>query len=175
MEKKITETTELPSWNLSDLYNSVKAPEIDLDLKKLDELTICFNKKYKRKIKKLNDKKFFDLINDLEIIERISGRLISFAYLNYCEKVNCEEKNKFLSDIQEKLVRFETRMLFLSLEINSLNQKRYKNLISKKSKVYRYKTFFRKIRLYKPYQLSEEIENLLNQYKSSSNSSWCKL
>ena len=175
MEKKITETTELPSWNLSDLYNSVKAPEIDLDLKKLDGLTICFNKKYKRKIKKLNDKKFFDLINDLEIIERISGRLISFAYLNYCEKVNCEEKNKFLSDIQEKLVKFETRMLFLSLEINSLNQKRYKNLISRKSKVYRYKTFFRKIRLYKPYQLSEEIENLLNQYKSSSNSSWCKL
>ena len=43
MEKKITEKTELPSWNLSDLYNSVKAPEIDLDLKKLDELTICFN------------------------------------------------------------------------------------------------------------------------------------
>ena len=39
----------------------------------------------------------------------------------------------------------------------------------------RYETFFNKIRLYKPYQLSESMENLLNEYKSSSKSSWCKL
>ena len=134
MDKNITEKTDLPSWDLSDLYNSTKAPEIELDLKKLDELTISFNKRYKRKIKKLSSKKFVELLDQLEDLERISGRLISFAYLNYCEKVNCGEKNKFLSYIQEKIVKFESRILFLSLEINSLNKKRYKNsnLLSKK-------------------------------------------
>tara|TARA_A100001011_G_scaffold186701_1_gene195292 strand:- start:891 stop:2675 length:1785 start_codon:yes stop_codon:yes gene_type:complete len=175
MKKKIIEETRLPSWNLSDLYKSTNSPEIDFDLKQLDELSSSFNKKYKGRIKKINNKKFLELINNLETIERLSGRLISFAYLNYCEQVNCEVKNKFLSNIQEKLVKFESRMLFLSIEINSLNEKSYKSLISKNSKVKRYKTFFQKNRLYKPYQLSEKMENLLNLYKSSSKASWCKL
>ena len=66
-------------------------------------------------------------------------------------------------------------MLFLSLEINSISEKKFRKLIAKKSRVKRYETFFNKIRLYKPYQLSESMENLLNEYKSSSKSSWCKL
>ncbi|MFL2802484.1 MAG: M3 family oligoendopeptidase [Paracoccaceae bacterium] len=175
MYKKNSENTELPSWNLSDLYKSTKCSEIGLDLKKLEKLTNAFNKKYKGKIYKLNEIKFFNLLKNLEIIEKLSGRLISFAYLNYCEQVNCEEKNKFLSDIQEKLVKYESKMLFLSLEINSLSEKRYKKLTSKKSEVFKYKTFFKQNRLFKPYQLSEGMENLLNEYKSSSKSSWCKL
>ena len=164
MNKKIIEKTELPSWDLSDLYKSTECSEIDQDLDKLEKLTISFNKKYKGKIYKLNDKKVFDLFKSLEIIEKLSGRLISFAYLNYCEKVNCEAKNKFLSYIQEKLVKFESRMLFLSLEINSLNEKKFKSLISKQSKVYKFKTFLKKMRLFKPYQLSEGLENLINEY-----------
>ena len=175
MDKNNLTKTELPSWDLSDLYKSTKCSEIDLDLKKLGKLTSSFNKKYKGKIYKLTDKNFFGLFSSLEIIEKLSGRLISFAYLNYCEEVNSEEKNKFLSDTQEKLVRFDSKMLFLSLEINSLSEKRFKNLIDKKSKVYKYKTFFKKNRLFKPYQLSEGVENLLNEYKSSSRSSWVKL
>ena len=175
MDKKIREKIELPSWDLSDLYKSTECSEINLDLDKLEKLTISFNKKYKGKIYKLNDKKIFDLFKSLEIIEKLSGRLISFAYLNYCEKVNCEAKNKFLSYIQEKLVKFESSMLFLSLEINSLNEKKFKSLISKQSKVYKFKTFLKKMRLFKPYQLSEGLENLLNEYKSSSRSSWVKL
>ena len=146
MDKKNTEKTELPLWDLSDLYKSTKCSEIDLDLSKLEKLTNSFNKKYKGKIYKLNEIKIFNLLRNLEIIEKLSGRLISFAYLNYCEKVNCEEKNKFLSDIQEKLVKYESKMLFLSLEINSLSEKRYKKLTSKKSKVYKYKTFFKQNR-----------------------------
>ena len=31
------------------------------------------------------------------------------------------------------------------------------------------------MRLFKPYQLSEGLENLINEYKSSSRSSWVKL
>ena len=58
MNKKIIEKTELPSWDLSDLYKSTECSEIDQDLDKLEKLTISFNKKYKGKIYKLNDKKF---------------------------------------------------------------------------------------------------------------------
>ena len=55
MDKEIIEKTELPSWDLSDLYKSTECSEIDQDLDKLEKLTISFNKKYKGKIYKLND------------------------------------------------------------------------------------------------------------------------
>ena len=34
MDKKIIERKELPSWDLSDLFNSTECSEIDLDLEK---------------------------------------------------------------------------------------------------------------------------------------------
>ena len=49
MDKEIIEKTELPSWDLSDLYKSTECSEIDQDLDKLEKLTISFNKKYKGK------------------------------------------------------------------------------------------------------------------------------
>ena len=175
MDKVIGDGIELPSWDLSDLYNSTKSPEVKRDFDELDKLTKCFNKKYRGKISKLGSKKFLNLISRLENIEMISGRLMSFAYLNYCEQVNNESKNKFLSSTQEKLVELESRILFLSLEINALSEKKYNYLISKKSELSKYKTFLKKNRLYKPYQLNEGMENLFNQFNSSSRTSWCKL
>jgi hypothetical protein len=62
MDKKIIETTGLPSWDLSDLYKSTECSEIDRDLDKLEKLTSSFNKKYKGKIYKFTDKKIFFLI-----------------------------------------------------------------------------------------------------------------
>jgi oligoendopeptidase F len=124
MNKIIPLKNELPSWDLSDLYKSTQSREVNFDLSKLEKLTTNFNQKYKGKVNKLTDKKFYDLFNSLEKIEKLSGRLISYAYLNYCENISSEEKNKFLSDIQEKLVKFESRMLFLSLEINSISEKK---------------------------------------------------
>ena len=49
MDKEIIEKTELPSWDLSDLYKSTECSQIDLDLDKLEKLTISFNKKIQRK------------------------------------------------------------------------------------------------------------------------------
>ena len=60
MNKKIIEKTELPSW-IFLIYINQPNVLIDQDLDKLEKLTINFNKKYKGKIYKLNDKKIFDL------------------------------------------------------------------------------------------------------------------
>ena len=50
MDKVIGDGIELPSWDLSDLYNSTKSPEVKRDFNELDKLTKCFNKKYRGKI-----------------------------------------------------------------------------------------------------------------------------
>ena len=66
MNKTIPLKNELPSWDLSDLYKSTQSREVNFDLSKLEKLTTNFNQKYKGKVNKLTDKKFYDLFNSLE-------------------------------------------------------------------------------------------------------------
>jgi len=166
---------KLPSWDLSDLYTSKDSNEIKKDLILVDNLTKKFRKDYRGKIVRLKEKGFVKLFKDFETLESITGRLLSFAYLLHCQKNTCQERTKFLSDVQEKLTNFSSRILFLTLEINKMSEKHYKKIVSIKSRVQKYKIFFDKTRAMRQYQLSEDLENLLNEYGSATRNSWCKL
>ncbi len=165
----------LPSWDLTDLYPAIDSPEIKTDIVKLDQLTKKFRQNYRGKISKIKEKGLVKLFKDLEFLERKSGRLLSFAQLTHCQKTTCQHRNKFLSDVQDKLTKFNSRILFVPLEINQMSDKHYKKIVSKKSSLNRYKIFFEKTRKMKPYQLSEKLENLLNEYGSASRNAWGKL
>ena len=166
---------KLPSWDLTDLYPTIDSPEVEKDLLNVDQMTKKFRKNYRGKISKLKEKGFEKLFRDWEYLERKSGRLLSFAQLMHCQITTCQDRIKFLSDVQEKLTKFNSRILFFPLEINEMNDKHYKKIVSKKSCLNRYKIFFEKTRAMKPYQLSEELENLLNDYASASRNAWSKL
>ncbi len=165
----------LPSWDLKDLYSGIDAPEIKKDIRKVESLTKKFRANYRGKISNLEEATFVKLFRDLEDLECKSGRLLSFAQLLHAQNNTCEEKIKFLSDIQDKLTTINSKTTFLTLEINQINERRYKKLVSKKSAVRKYKIFFEKVRAMKPHQLSEKMENLFNEYGSNSRNSWCKL
>ena len=64
--------------------------------------------------------------------------------------------------MQEKVTIFTTKLVFFSLEINSLEDDFLKNLLKENIDLLRYKPIFEKIRALKPYQLSDEIEKLLH-------------
>jgi oligoendopeptidase F len=166
---------KLPSWDLTDLYPTIDSPEVEKDLLNVDQMTKNFRRSYRGKISKLKEKGFKKLFRDWEYLERKSGRLLSFAQLMHCQITTCQDRIKFLSDVQEKLTKFNSRTLFLPLEINEMSDKHYKKIVSKESCLNRYKIFFDKTRAMKPYQLSEELENLLNDYASASRNAWSKL
>ena len=166
---------KLPSWDLTDLYMTINSPEIKKDLRKVNQLTKKFREDYRGKILCLKEKNFVKLFRDLEALECKSGKILSFAQLLHCQKSTCQDRIKFLSDIQDKLIIYRSRILFLALEINKMSDKHYKKIISKKSSLNRYKIFFEKNRAMKPYQLSEDLENLLNDYGSANRNAWCKL
>ena len=168
-------TQKLPSWDLTDLYMTINSPEIKKDLRKVGQLTKKFRENYRGKITRLKEKNFVKLFEDLEALECKSGKILSFAQLMHCQKSTCQDRIKFLSDIQDKLIIYRSRILFVALEINKMSDKHYKKIISKKSSLNRYKIFFEKNRAMKPYQLSEDLENLLNDYGSANRNAWCKL
>ena len=73
-----------------------------------------------------------------------SGRIISYAGLRYYQKTTDAERAKFLSDMQEKVTVFTTKLVFFSLEINSLEDEFLEKLLQENIDLFRYKPIFEK-------------------------------
>ena len=157
-----SELGQLPDWNLNDLYTATDAKELIRDLNWLEKECNEFAKSYEGKLHTLSDKEMLNCIVRNEKISSISGRIISYAGLLYYEKTTDADRAKFLSDMQEKITVFTTKLVFFSLEINSLEGDFLDKLFTKNDQLARYKPVFEKIRAMKPYQLNDEIEKFLH-------------
>ena len=160
--KGSAELGQLPDWNLNDLYTSTDAKELVNDLNWLEKECDEFAKNYEGKLKFLSADEMLKCVIRNEKISSISGRIISYAGLLYYQKTTDADRAKFLSDMQEKITIFTTKLVFFSLEINSLDDDFLENLFKENVKLSRYKPVFEKIRALKPYQLSDEIEKFLH-------------
>ena len=160
--KGSSELGQLPDWNLNDLYTSTDAKELVSDLNWLEKECDEFAKNYEGKLKFLSADEMLKCVVRNEKISSISGRIISYAGLLYYQKTTDADRAKFLSDMQEKITIFTTKLVFFSLEINSLDDDFLESLLKENVKLSRYKPVFEKIRALKPYQLSDEIEKFLH-------------
>ena len=160
--KGSAELGQLPDWNLNDLYTSTDAKELVNDLNWLEKECNEFAKNYEGKLKFLSANEMLKCVIRNEKISSISGRIISYAGLLYYQKTTDADRAKFLSDMQEKITIFTTKLVFFSLEINSLDDDFLESLFKENVKLSRYKPVFEKIRALKPYQLSDEIEKFLH-------------
>ncbi|MCH1412468.1 MAG: M3 family oligoendopeptidase [Rhodobacteraceae bacterium] len=160
--KGSAELGQLPDWNLNDLYTSTDAKELVNDLNWLEKECDEFAKNYEGKLKFLSADEMLKCVIRNEKISSISGRIISYAGLLYYQKTTDADRAKFLSDMQEKITVFTTKLVFFSLEINSLDDDFLESLFKENVKLSRYKPVFEKIRALKPYQLSDEIEKFLH-------------
>jgi oligoendopeptidase F len=147
---------------LNDLYTSTDAKELVNDLNWLEKECDEFAKNYEGKLKFLSADEMLKCVVRNEKISSISGRIISYAGLLYYQKTTDADRAKFLSDMQEKITIFTTKLVFFSLEINSLDDDFLESLLKENVKLSRYKPVFEKIRALKPYQLSDEIEKFLH-------------
>ena len=157
-----SELGQLPDWNLNDLYTATDAKELIRDLNWLEKECNEFAKSYEGKLHTLSDNEMLTCIVRNEKISSISGRIISYAGLLYYQKTTDADRAKFLSDMQEKITVFTTKLVFFSLEINSLEDEFLDKLFTKNDQLARYKPVFEKIRAMKPYQLNDEIEKFLH-------------
>jgi len=160
--KGSSELGQLPDWNLNDLYTSTDAKELVSDLSWLKKECDEFANEYQGKLKFLSADQMLQCIIRNEKISSISGRIISYAGLRYYQNTTNADRAKFLSDMQEKITVYTTKLVFFSLEINSLEDAFLEGLLNENEELLRYKPVFEKIRALKPYQLSDEVEKFLH-------------
>ena len=106
---------DMPEWNLSDLYSSPKAREINRDLKKVQNLCHAFAVNYKNNLSKLSASEMLDCLKAQEKINGLMGRLMSYASLRYYKKTSDNSRTKFLSDIQDKITEFSSKLIFIRI------------------------------------------------------------
>ena len=153
---------DLPEWDLSDLYASDDAPELTRDLEWLETACASFAANYEGKLGTLDAAGVLDCIHRNEKIERIAGRIMSYAGLRYYQQTTDAERAKFMSDMQEAITNFSTPLVFFTLELNSLEDDHLEGLLAASADLNRYKPVIDRIRAMKPHQLSDEMERFLH-------------
>ena len=116
-----------------------------------------------------------DCMNHQEKLQSLMGRLMSFASLRYYQLTTDSKRTKFLSDIQEKITGFSSKLVFFSLEFNTLSETQLKKMLKKNLNLSRYKHAFKRMRAFKPYQLNNELEQFLHDQSVVGASAWNKL
>lgn len=167
-------TNNLPAWDLSDLYNGIKDPQIEKDLKKYKKNALELRQKYRGKLEKLSPDEFAAALKLLEKNSILGGRLGGFAYLNMSTQMKNADAMMFYQNISEKLTDYAKPTVFFSLELNKLPESKIREWLKNK-KVGFYKPFIKRVRRYKKFELSEELEELLLEKSVTSSEAWVRL
>jgi oligoendopeptidase F len=166
---------DLPEWDLSDLYASEDAAELQADLTWLKQSCIDFSNDYEGKLAQLNADEMLKAVERYEAIDIIAGRIMSFAGLRYYQLTTDPERAKFMSDMQDKLTEHTTILVFYGLEFNRLDEEALSKLLSQNTALARYKPVFDRMRAMKPYQLSDEMERFLHDQSVVGATAWNRL
>ena len=153
--KKVSE--KIPNWNLADFYSSISDKKIASDLKKVEADAKNFSKKFSGKIAKLSANQLLEAIIAYEKICELIGKISSFAQLVYAADLSNQKNIAFNQNTSEALSKFETELVFFSLEINKIDDKKI-TLLLKNSDLKKYEPFIRDTRSFRKHQLSGELE-----------------
>ncbi len=159
----------LPGWNLSEFYSSLKDKTIFSDIELLKKKVNKFSKDYKGKLNLLKRKKLVSSIEDYEEIEEISQKLKSYAYLVYCTDQLDKDRSKFFQFIEETVLDIYKDVIFFGIELNKLKEKKIS--VFKNTK---YENWIINHKKFRKFQKSETVEKLLIEKSVTSSSAWIR-
>lgn len=156
----------LPEWNLGDFYSGITAPEIEKDFTTAEQLSRDFALCYTGKLADLKGEALAKAIQDYETLQEILGKLGSYAQLLYTKDMSNPEHTRFYQNTSERITDISTITLFFTLELNKL---------ASVPDVKHYQPWIRDVRAFKPYQLSDELEELLHEKSITGQQAWQRL
>ncbi|HTO34040.1 MAG TPA: M3 family oligoendopeptidase [Pararhizobium sp.] len=155
---------DLPSWKLEDLYPSATSPEYLEDLAKAEALALTFEGKWKGTLAQAATRSGDDgigaAVKEFEALEDLMGKIGSFAGLTYFSDTSNPANGKLYGDAQAKLTDMASHLLFFSLELNRIDDAIIDAALANDPVAAHYKPWIVDLRLDKPYQLDDKIEQL---------------
>ena len=170
----MTDEKKLPAWDLSDLYKGINDPKIKSDLEQYKQLNLGLAEKYKGKMAKLSAADFYEAVKTYEAASVAASKLGIFAYLNMITQMSNKEAMAFYQDTNEIMTEYGKPAIFFTLEINALPEDKFQAFLLDSQVAY-YAPWLKRVRMFKPYELSEDIEALLADKALPSSAAWVRL
>ncbi|QMV04022.1 M3 family oligoendopeptidase [Devosia sp. D6-9] len=166
----------MPEWNLDDLYPGRDSLELKTDLEKARREAEAFEAAYKGKLDGLaRNGGLVEAVKRSEALDDLTGRIGSFAYLQYAQNTQDPNRAKFLGDMNEALTSLSTRLIFFGLELNRIEDDVLEAAFAKDAELARYRPWFAELRKSKPYQLEDRVEELFHDKSVTAFSAWNRL
>ncbi|MGH1480210.1 MAG: M3 family oligoendopeptidase [Geminicoccales bacterium] len=166
---------DLPIWNLDDLYQSMDAPEIERDLTKADEDADALDQDGKGKLGVMSGADLAAFIKRYEQVEDLLGRVYSYASLLHAAKSDDAEISRFYQTIRERINDISTKLLFVTLEINRIEDGNLEAKIESAFELAHYRPWLRDVRSFRPHQLDDDIERVLHEKSITGRTAWNRL
>jgi len=175
-QKGHNEFGKLPEWDLSDLYPGRDSAVLKGDLEKAKLEAKAFEADYKGKLEALTKSGgLLTAIKRIEALGDLTGRLGSFAYLQYAQQTTDPDRAKFLGDLSQQLTDLSTGLIFFELELNRIDEAALETAFAADAALARYKPWFAEVRKAKPYQLEDRVEELFHEKSTTGATAWNRL
>ena len=166
----------LPVWDLDDLYPGRGSPQFEAALEEARQRAEKFEADYKGKLAEMTRAgTLLAAIRDSEALADLTGRIGSFAFLQYAQRSTDPDRAKFMGDTNEALTTLSTRVLFFELELNRIADADLDAALARDPELGRYRTWFADLRKAKPYQLDDKLEELFHDKSVTAFSAWNRL
>ncbi|HEY6439888.1 MAG TPA: M3 family oligoendopeptidase [Acetobacteraceae bacterium] len=165
---------DLPTWDLRDLYPAPDSPAVEADFSKAHDAARAFAAAHQGKLGAMPGSTLAAAIAEYERIEELLGRLASYAQLLFAADSNNAEIGRFYQTVSERVTTISSHLLFFSLELNRLDDTVLEQKLADPA-LAKWRPWLRDLRVFRPHQLSDELEKLLHEKEVTGHSAWSRL
>ena len=168
------DAASLPGWDLDDLYPGPESDALRRDLADAATEAEALHEAFAGTVADLDGAALGALIARYEAVKETLERVGGYAYLVYCTALEDAETGRFFQTIREETTAIESRLLFLTLELNRIEDEALKEKLAAPA-LARYAPWVRDVRAFRPHQLSDEAERLLHEKQVAGRAAWVRL
>ena len=159
-------TPDAPLWDLSDLYSGRDDPRVGEDLTAAQAVVDELNGLEGRLIVAADDPAALGGLLDraVALYERASdllGALGAYAFLAASTARDDAAAQGFEADLREKITAVATPTVWLTLEINRIDDAALETALAADAKAARWRPWLRRVRAMQPHELSPELERFI--------------
>lgn len=166
---------DLPVWDLTDLYPAPDSPELKQDVEKTMARAQAFESRFSGKVDGLTGAQLADAIAEYEAIDEVLSRVMSYAQLLHAGDVTDPKIGQFYQTMREKATEANGHLLFFTLELNKVSDEALDARLAESEALRRYRPWLDALRLFRPHQLSDEVERLLLDKSVAGSGAWMRL
>lgn len=159
-------TADAPFWDLSDLYASREDEGVASDLEQARTVVARLNALQEQLVAARDDAALLGrrLDQAVSLYEQASdhlGAIGAFAFLSASTQRDDAAAQGFEADLREKITAIATPTVWLTLEINALEEAEIEAALAAHPAAARWRPWLRRVRATKPHELSAELETFI--------------